>query len=760
VACSSSANHTDAGSAGETGATGGGGGGGGGAGADGGDAPGTDSGDITDAAVSDASDASDGRGGVDARDGSMPGPPCGDVCGTTLPVEAKHMIYDAAHDRLYVSIQGGAARYPNTITAIDPRAVAVTDSTPIGSDPDVLALSDDSSTLWVGMDGSFSMRKLTLTGATPAVGPLHMLPASTISATVYAQGLASLSGSPDTVVALATAGPAVAVYDDGVGRSMAITSGPTPTSIAKGPPDLFFGAESSNLHLMTVSATGIAETKFAGLVPSAGSGMVYMQGRLYAGSDAIDVTNTAAPARVGQFAFSGLIAAHSPNRLIMLSPPPIVQTNGQWELRLLETETFTQRGSVAIPTSLIAGNSTSTYVADLVYLGGDTVALLVSQSVAGASRLVIVHAALLANDGVGVGDGGGQGGSGGAGGTGGASGAGGTGGSSDAICGGCALQQLDVPAFHMTYDSVHARLYAVLTYNAPHNPNTLVSIDATSGAVLATVPIDSSPRQITVSDDGATLWVGFDSSSSIRKFAVATTPPVPGAADPLPPLVVNMTSMPSTPYDLAALPGSPTSIAACISGGTTSRVAILDDGVARPTIDASRLFISKLATGPAGVLFGYDGMSSAYTFASYAVAAGGVTLLSAQQGLMGVFQNDIHYSQGRVYADWGEVIDVSDPARPFRIGKYAWNGVIVARSVNRMMMLTAGASSSSLQLRILETDNFTQVTSLSLGPSFGGSTSISDLAYLGDDGVAFVSPGSDQVQHVFIFRSPTIGTVP
>lgn len=79
------------------------------------------------------------------------------------------------------------------------------------------------------------------------------------------------------------------------------------------------------------------------------------------------------------------------------------------------------------------------------------------------------------------------------------------------------------------------------------------------------------------------------------------------------------------------------------------------------------------------------------------------------------------------------------------------------------MMLTEGegAATDSLLLRILETDNFTQVASLAVGKGFSGTISgATDLFYIGGDGVAFVSPGPQANHNVFIFRSPTIAAPP
>jgi len=52
---------------------------------------------------------------------------------------------------------------------------AVTSIVPVGNDPQPLALSDDGSTLWVGLAGDHRVRRMT-PGTTPVPGPAYALP--------------------------------------------------------------------------------------------------------------------------------------------------------------------------------------------------------------------------------------------------------------------------------------------------------------------------------------------------------------------------------------------------------------------------------------------------------------------------------------------------------------------------------------------------------------------------------------------------------
>src|SRR5262249_54949081 len=158
-------------------------------------------------------------------------------------------------------------------------------------------------------------------------------------------------------------------------------------------------------------------------------------------------------------------------------------------------------------------------------------------------------------------------------------------------------------------------------------------------------------------------WVAVNGASALRKLSLAQDPPVVGPLVSLPPETIGTTSYPSTALSLAVLPGAPGTVVAALRAVTNPRVIVFDDGVPRPAIVSQRnaVDIGQVVAGPAGYVFGYDNQSSGGAFSTMRVDATGVTLVSALTGLVGGIQNAIHYSAGRVYADWGDVLDVSDP---------------------------------------------------------------------------------------------------
>jgi hypothetical protein len=339
---------------------------------------------------------SSGAGGAAATGGASG--TCGPSgCFTSLPVAASGMVFDTVRGRLYASVGGRATQYPNTIAVMDPVANAVVTTLAIGSDPDALALSDDASTLWVGIDGAYALRKVELDQSPPVVGPLHMLPPSSTStsasasASVYAKSIAPIAGAPASVVAILSQSYAekTVVLNDGVAGPITPYDANTPNFISEGPPGLAFGvggAGSQDLFVFTLSTGAVTTSRFPGLFINTGR-VLYLAGRLYGDSgQVVDVSDPSAPARVGAFAFTGTIAVRASNRLLMLSA-------GQ--LRILETDTFTQTASVPIPGELLGTSTDQTF--GLVYAGGDAFAFAVLSLTTMQGHIVIGHATPVAS---------------------------------------------------------------------------------------------------------------------------------------------------------------------------------------------------------------------------------------------------------------------------------------------------------------------------------------------------------------------------
>jgi hypothetical protein len=137
---------------------------------------------------------------------------------------AQDIVYDPLNQVLYLSVKGTAATHPNTISILDPTTASITSAQPAGSNPDVLAISDNSQFLYAGIDGASLVQRFTLPSLTPDVNyPLGTAPLNL--GPFFALDLQVAPGFPHTTaVSLAVTGlsPAavggITVFDDTTAR--------------------------------------------------------------------------------------------------------------------------------------------------------------------------------------------------------------------------------------------------------------------------------------------------------------------------------------------------------------------------------------------------------------------------------------------------------------------------------------------------------------------------------------------------------------
>jgi hypothetical protein len=154
-----------------------------------------------------------------------------------------------------------------------------------------MALSDDGSTAWVGIDGESGFRKVDT--ATLALGPIHRFERTPGFDAAVASGIVVLAGSTSSIAvakepavdALVMEG--VTIYDDGVPRATAIGRGPDmPVKLARSATaDVLYGVSPMNhdsLFLLAVDAGGIRVTEEKPSVASRGGDrLAVADGRLY-----------------------------------------------------------------------------------------------------------------------------------------------------------------------------------------------------------------------------------------------------------------------------------------------------------------------------------------------------------------------------------------------------------------------------------------------------------------------------------------------
>jgi hypothetical protein len=135
-----------------------------------------------------------------------------------LPLPAADVVYDPHSNRLYASMTSEAGERANTVVAIDPATGAVTGSVGVGSNLGRLAVSDDGTTLWVAVDGSSEVRRVSLPDLTPGLS-------FSLGVDREVEDIRVMPGRPRTVaIALRNTccsprHAGVAIFDDGVRRA-------------------------------------------------------------------------------------------------------------------------------------------------------------------------------------------------------------------------------------------------------------------------------------------------------------------------------------------------------------------------------------------------------------------------------------------------------------------------------------------------------------------------------------------------------------
>jgi hypothetical protein len=279
---------------------------------------------------------------------------------------------------------------------IDPTQEQVLAAVPVGSEPGVMALSDDGSTLWVGIDGAFAIRRVDLRTDPPTPGAMHSLPTSTpFNDAVAVTSMVVLPGS----VLAATSGQYgrnLLLLDEGVPR------GPSPMffqsvgSVSLGPPGYLF-ASGGGFLVVKVSATGITTAPFQLLSSDI---ITYIPGRVFGSSGVVvDVSSPDSPVRAGTFGYGGMVVGSArPERVVMVSGPTFDQMDVT--LRVLDVERFVQTASVVVK-DLRLGGYPETRLWGMAQVGPETVAFLggsaffPSSPDANPPRLFLLDAALL-----------------------------------------------------------------------------------------------------------------------------------------------------------------------------------------------------------------------------------------------------------------------------------------------------------------------------------------------------------------------------
>ena len=657
-----------------------------------------------------------------------------------MPFKANDVVYDKVGGKLYVSVPGNSTAYPNSIVVINPSTGAVEASVWVGSEPNVLALSDDGQYLYVGLDGAGAVRRMHVPTLTP--GLQFSVPGGSLSEVNCALDIAVMPGSPQTVAVVrrplnSSGSHGIAIYDDGVQRPDATTEWYGPRTIAFGADGTrLYGGDGYSAWALTVTGTGVTVAREVE-VPGCGGRMVYWAGLLACGNAILSSDTLEFAGRLpwnyivsdfdlpGGAALSAAVPEFDGSAAYLVSWD-LTTLRAHWWIKIAPTS------SDGSPTRLVAypAGAAIRISAGRLFLcdtrdayplmlsrsgpGWGTVSASPSDLRCGEDCARLLAAGTVVSLGATP-----------------ATGSKFTGWEGDADCadGSVTLDRarscvarfeslttglgvfVPLAANDIIYSPLTRLLYASVPGTDVLRGNTITAIDPLTGELGASMPVGGDPGPLAMSDDGGTLYVGLERMGSVRRVDLATQ-------QALSRFSVGWSTYGDLLYaeDLAVVPGDPDSVAVvrrevCCSGD--DGVGIYTNGVMRPLKLNTVYGPRSLAFSDSGSrLYGTDTHTTAATFFRMDVGAEGVTIASETRDLGG---QPLHYAGGRIFDDRGRVFD---PETSLMIGTFPMSDLIsshaVAPDLAAGVVYAAGTASSKLVVRKYDPARFTIKRSVTL----------------------------------------------
>ncbi len=251
--------------------------------------------------------------------------PAGDII---VNQTANSIVYDPQHQLIYASVPSSATQNGNSIVAINPSTGAITKTVYAGSEPDLMAISDDGQFLYVALDGASAVQRFLLPAMTPDI--LVSLGGSNFYGTNTALAIGVAPATPHTwMVSVGNPGTSpeaiegITVFDDATARPTTAgryTSHPNVGDLLLG--SAVWGADATVIYGSNNESTGfdfyVLPVTSAG-IPGAGikdyegalssfSGYIHFDKTThYVYADSGPVLNPATGSSVGVFATNGVM---------------------------------------------------------------------------------------------------------------------------------------------------------------------------------------------------------------------------------------------------------------------------------------------------------------------------------------------------------------------------------------------------------------------------------------------------------------------
>jgi len=226
-----------------------------------------------------------------------------------INVTTNDLVYDTNTDRIYVSIPSSNGTNGNSIGIINPNNYSLENTIFIGSEPTILAISDDGQYIYSGFDGSSTVRRFNV--STQSADIQFPLGTDGSTGSFYAEDIEVMPGQPTTIavsrrnIGFSPRHEGVAIFDNDVMR-------PTTTQDHTGSNKIEF-TDASNLfgfnnettefglRRLSVNSGGITETNVVNNVLSGFDiDFIYNNNKIYSTEGkVVDTSNN--PFVLGQF---------------------------------------------------------------------------------------------------------------------------------------------------------------------------------------------------------------------------------------------------------------------------------------------------------------------------------------------------------------------------------------------------------------------------------------------------------------------------
>ncbi|OCB78559.1 T9SS type A sorting domain-containing protein [Flavobacterium crassostreae] len=197
----------------------------------------------------------------------------------TVPVTTNDLIYDSNTNRIYVSIPSSNGSNGNSIGVINPNTYLLENTIFMGSEPSVLAISDNGQYIYCGFSSTSKIRRFDV--ASQSASLQFQLGADSFLGPYYAEDIEVIPGQPNSIAVtrkysgISPRFAGLAIYDDGVQRptiSDKFGSGEISNKIEFKNNTTLFGYNNEttgfNFNRLAVNSGGVNLVSTAGSIPS------------------------------------------------------------------------------------------------------------------------------------------------------------------------------------------------------------------------------------------------------------------------------------------------------------------------------------------------------------------------------------------------------------------------------------------------------------------------------------------------------------